>query len=278
MKPNHKPRPAQPVKSDVPRLRRKEIERIEQVLAGLRPGTPRDAKEGPALKASLSKLRECNDDKLHSWFCRDFTEGVKREDAARENAWQRIIGANVRYTDCRLDNFEVANDKQRVVVDALHEYAARAHENLNAGRGVILFGSVGTGKDHLMIGLLREVIFRVDPVPHVRWMNGEHIRAAQYGDNLHAHPFERLDDDRQRVLMLSDPFLHGTPLAYASGERLFFLADCFNRQRRPVWMTCNCASREDLNMHIGAPTAERLTEGALTLFCHWPSYRQRQTT
>ena len=48
------------------------------------------------------------------------------------------------------------------------------------------------------------------------------------------------------------------------------------RFMRPTWLSMNIASREEAAAKLGAPTIDRLAEGAVACFCNWPSYRRGQ--
>ena len=41
-----------------------------------------------------------------------------------------------------------------------------------------------------------------------------------------------------------------------------------------LWVTVNVNSRAELDSRMGVQLADRLVDGALTLFCNWPSYRK----
>jgi hypothetical protein len=44
--------------------------------------------------------------------------------------------------------------------------------------------------------------------------------------------------------------------------------------RKPIWLTLNVADGAEAELRMGAQTVDRLRDGALVLFCNWPSYRK----
>jgi hypothetical protein len=58
---------------------------------------------------------------------------------------------------------------------------------------------------------------------------------------------------------------------------LFRVVDARYRQCKPTWITVNAVGRTELDRRMGAQTADRITDGAVALFCNWPSYRKAST-
>jgi DNA polymerase III delta prime subunit len=80
-------------------------------------------------------------------------------------------------------NYETKTLAQRKVVKALREYADDFPNRLEAGQNVVLVGTSGTGKDHLLMALAHE-IFEKHGIP-AHWEQGvrllEEIRNSDFG-------------------------------------------------------------------------------------------------
>src|SRR5262245_65114356 len=105
---------------------------------------------------------------------REAEERTKREADdrhARLAALAKDLGP--RYTPdlASLDTFHVYHEAQKPVVKRLHNIAAKLPELVAGGTGIVLFGSVGTGKDHLAAALL----YRVAETAPASWANGRKV-------------------------------------------------------------------------------------------------------
>ena len=89
-----------------------------------------------------------------------------------------------------------------------------------------------------------------------------------------------LDVQREMVgaplLCISDPTPVSGSVTEYQANVLYQIFKCRCRDLRPVWTTINVASRSELGERIGEPNADRLIDGACTVFCNWPSYRCSQ--
>jgi hypothetical protein len=56
---------------------------------------------------------------------------------------------------------------------------------------------------------------------------------------------------------------------------LFRILDGRYNHLRPTWVSVNVSNRNELDERMGVTLAERLVDGALTIFCNWPSYRKK---
>ena len=82
-----------------------------------------------------------------------------------ERARGLVAAAGERYRNCVLDNFECSHPQQGKVVSALRDYSDQDSQD-----NVILYGPVGTGKDHLAFAVCRAAI---KAGRTVRWINGQ---------------------------------------------------------------------------------------------------------
>jgi DNA replication protein DnaC len=163
------------------------------------------------------------------------------------------------------------------VLAALRQLVPALRELISAGQGVIFYGSVGTGKDHLMAALLYEAA-RQEVV--CRWVNGQEV-FGMFRDSIRAHGRE--DDllrqlTEPKVLAISDPIPPaGTPTAW-NLQLLYRLVDRRYRKLGSTWASPSAASIEDADAKLSAPVFDRLRERAVMPRCFWPSYRERRVS
>lgn len=180
-----------------------------------------------------------------------------------------------RYQDCTFDTFDVSTEEQVRVVDALKEYAAHAADNIAAGRGVLLFGPSGTGKDHLLGALARAVVV-ARPETYLKWANGLDIW-AEARDRIGRNESEADLVEGfvcPHVLLLSDPLPPGGTLTDFQAALLLRIIDGRYRQLRPTWVTLNVRSGAEADGRLGSAAWDRLRHDALAAYCNWPTFRR----
>lgn len=191
----------------------------------------------------------------------------------RERVAALLAAAGPRYRQATLDNFVVEHAEQRAVLEALRQYAQRGREHVLQGRGIVLFGPPGTGKDHLLVALGR---MAAGGGFTVRWVNGlelfRQLREAISDDLRESQVIRRYT--RADVLILSDPVPPSGRLSDYQATMLYHLVDERYRSMRPTWVSLNVASGTEADERLGAATVDRLRHAALCLFCRWPSYRR----
>ncbi len=192
----------------------------------------------------------------------------------RGDFWRALVrGRGARYEGCRLHNFEASEGSQQAVVKALVEFCQGITENVGRGRGLILFGPKGTGKDHLAMACARAAIAAFFSL---RWING----ADLFGDFRDAMGSGERESDLLAkytgpdVLWISDPLPPAGSLTEFQTTTLFRLLDRRYSHRLGTWITVNVAGAGELEQRIGAQNFDRLRDGALVLGCNWKSYRR----
>ncbi len=205
---------------------------------------------------------------------------AEREAKFAKRAEQRRLGelcqraidltnaAGQRYRDCTLENFNCALPQQGRVTDALRKYIAN-----DSSESVILYGPVGTGKDHLAFAVCRSAI-KAGKI--VRWINGQQwfgaVRDAMDTDRSEASLVSELA--RPDVLCISDPLPPVGALTQHQATMLYRLIDARYSKGLPTVCTINVSSDQEADERMGAATWDRLTHDAWKLFCNWPSYRK----
>ena len=182
------------------------------------------------------------------------------------------------YRECCLANYEVYDAAQKPVTAALEAYADELGTNINDGRGLFLYGSGGTGKDHLLAAMARRAIIGFGR--RVVWVSGQQlfgrIRDAMNGDTTEESLVASYT--KPSVLLLSDPSPIFGDVTSHQANMLYRIIDERCNFGRTTWTTINVKSREEANHKIGGPIVDRLAFNALSLQCKWPSYRQRKKT
>ena len=89
--------------------------------------------------------------------------------------WKAIAReAGLRYREAGIRNFEATNGKQ---VDALDRVKAYLNDCLvGLPRNLVFIGPTGTGKDHLMMAVIRTLVMR-DGIPAC-WTDGQQLFAS----------------------------------------------------------------------------------------------------
>jgi DNA replication protein DnaC len=187
----------------------------------------------------------------------------------------RVIGD--RYKACRLDNFEVRTESQESVVGSLRQFCENLDENITAGRGIVLFGPPGVGKDHLLIAMAHEV---VTISKTIQWLNGMDLFAERRDYIKRDLPEKDLlrEYERPDVLIISDPVPPFGELKEGQAEFLFRLIDWRYRRLKPIFVSANFSDSDDAKSRIGSQVLDRLKDGSLCLHCNWASYRQAKGT
>lgn len=180
-----------------------------------------------------------------------------------------------RYEDCRLANFATDAGGQAKAVESLRTFGSNLLDNCESGRGLILFGPKGTGKDHLAMALATHAI--MNHGLDVEWVNGMDLfgrfRDAMDDKDTTEHDLVR-HYARRQILYISDPVPPVGNLTEFQAATLFRILDTRYSNMMPTWITVNVTSAAELDARIGAQNGDRLRDGALAIFCNWPSYRK----
>lgn len=182
-----------------------------------------------------------------------------------------IVGK--RYASCKLDNYEAQTAEQISALDKLQAWVDRIHVHMDSGNGIFLFGPSGTGKDHLAVSIMR---IAIGWGYSAEWINGldlfGDLRDAMDGKASEAEFIDKLS--RPDLLTISDPLPITGQLTSYQMSQLWRVLDRRYRACRPTIITLNVADRNEADERMGAPTVDRMIDGAMTIHCNWPSYRQ----
>lgn len=185
------------------------------------------------------------------------------------------MGRRYSYARARLDTFEINDPKQQEVCERLKALTPQLIGRIEAGRGLVFLGIVGTGKDHLMAAMLyRAAMAGVT----CKWVNGQDVY-GQFRDRIDTG--EREEDllrllTAPKVLAVSDPIPPASDPSPWNLQQLYRLLDRRYRALLPTWVSLNAMSVEDADAKLSAPVFDRIREGAEIFKCFWPSYRERK--
>lgn len=184
-----------------------------------------------------------------------------------------------RYARCRaFSRFKIAGgeegEAQQKVVAALGEYAKMLPSEVHAGNGIVLFGPSGTGKDHLLVTMAYLAIrhHRIG----VEWRNGVEFY-GEVRDAIGAGTSEQAvlrPLIREEILVLSDPLPPEGNLTDFQRATLYRVLEARYSDCRPTWVTLNVKNGQEAGERLGVACHDRLRDGALCLYCNWPSHRR----
>ena len=193
----------------------------------------------------------------------------------------RAIGR--RYCECTLDNYLIDTslpatdqDRQRRAVTEIGEFLNELPTQIDAGRNLILYGTVGTGKDHLMAVACKAAAAANKTV---RWRNASDVftdakatwgkRGESVDDIL--KPLQQAD-----ILALSDPIPAVGDIDAHEIRWLLSLIDKRYRDMKPTWVTLNAKDGADARRALSHQVIDRLQHNALVIDMKWNSYRVKR--
>lgn len=196
------------------------------------------------------------------------------ETGRRAEMWQKIrqqIGP--RYSRCDFDSYKCRSDEQQRAKDSVVQYMGLWPEHSAEGRGLLLYGPAGTGKDHLAIAALKVAVrdFGASPA----WIDGQTffgmIRdkiGTELGEGAALRPYTSAD-----VLVISDPLpMEGKPTEFQQGL-LWRIVDRRYRDLRPTWVTMNVSGSAEAQARLGVQLVDRIRHGATVVSCNWATHR-----
>jgi DNA replication protein DnaC len=173
-----------------------------------------------------------------------------------------------------IDRFRVDCREQTIALALVRAFAAAAEFD----RPIVLYGSVGTGKDHLLAALLYAA---AQSGRSVGWVNGQEVysRFRDAMDSKQSEESLMAQFVAPQVLGISDPIPPVVdphkPAAWRT-ELLFRVLDARYRDCKPTWATLNAQSPADAEGKLSEPVFDRLKDGAVLVPCFWPSYREHK--
>lgn len=224
------------------------------------------------LEAKLQRIREF---KIQERTYR--SETAEEREAADRSKRLTAIGdivsaAGQRYLNASVNSWQATTERQRHVRASIIDYCRTIDDHVGAGEGVVLYGPVGTGKDHLAVGIARAACLAdLD----CKWLKGQEwfgqLRDAIESDRTERELFRSLECD---VLILSDPLPPMGPLTPYQASMLYRLTEDRYSRGGVIVATVNVADDAEADSRLGAQTWDRLCDRAWKVKCDWPSFRK----
>jgi DNA replication protein DnaC len=195
--------------------------------------------------------------------------------AERLRYWREFcVRRGRRYVLSSFENYEVKSEPQRAVVLQLQDFALRMPSRLSAGTGgIVLLGPPGTGKDHLLMALMRSAILEHGFA--VSWVDGMRLFARIKAAIKTGRVEELLEElSGFQILALSDPV---PPRDELTAYEMSILRDIIERRyskAMATWITTNVQTAADAKRLFTEAVLTRLIDGATQLFCDWESHRR----
>lgn len=208
-------------------------------------------------------------------------EAEERAEREREHRGQRvaqltrIAGIPPRYRLRTFDQYRIESAGQRQALSVVRGYARTFPERLEEGRNLVLTGSVGTGKTHLSVALLRWVIEQEALLCRYATAQAVSLRVRATYDKGAEETYQRVIADyvSPELLVLDEVGVQGR----TDHERRIFY-DVLNgryEQMRPTVLVTNLAPA-GLTDFLGERVMDRLQEGGCDLVrFDWQSYRAK---
>ncbi len=185
-----------------------------------------------------------------------------------------------RYRNCTIDGFELVHPSVEHAKALCRNYVTSFRSHFADGRGLVFIGPKGTGKDHLMIAVMRAIIrgYDIQQPGRVRYEDGMKFYRRCRDTFKCDVPEETIIEPLYfpHLLGLSDPIPPSGELSEYEQKVLFALVDQRYRHCRPTAATINVRERDELDRRMGSQIADRLCDRAIVVKCFWKSHRNVQ--
>ena len=212
----------------------------------------------------------------------------------RLKSLQRLIEAfGVRYADCSFEGYEtegnhvpvfdtfmcdtrrdanngVAGDKNRALAAAMFH----CNNQRESQQNLVLAGTVGSGKDHMLYCILAKLIFHFNcKVKHYRGCN----LSAELREGSRSGESEKIIKAciNADVLSISDPIPPKGDFSEFIMQSLLRIIDNRYANMKPTYMTVNLVDKEQMAKVMGNEMADRILDRSRVIRCNWESYRKQ---
>jgi DNA replication protein DnaC len=206
---------------------------------------------------------------------RDFDDDLERKKKISANLEYLNKCVGKKYHDYRFTNWIAKTDRQKTVKSFVEEWADTFPERKKNGEGLLLFGTVGTGKDHLLYAAARKIV--IVHGASVNWVNGRSMFSElrdRIGEQKDEQSFIRRLVQKD-VLVITDPLsVMGEPLTNYNADMFYQVIEERSVEGKPTCVALNVADDVDGKKRIGAPTWDRIVDHAWVAKTDWPTHRQ----
>lgn len=254
---------------------------MEQFNAGITERSATCEKHGEYVQRSIpvlmgravwSKCPKCTEEQLADENDRKAVESREKAQAMAE-ARLKAAGVPERFRDRLIETYAADTPEQNHAKAAALEFVANFREHRKKGTQVVFSGNPGTGKSHLAIAVLREVMkggtgMYMNVLDMVRMVRDTWRRDSAKSES------EVLDTLGSLDLLVLDE----VGVQYGTDGEQVILFDVLNRRYRdcrPTILLTNLRSAE-FEAFIGPRAFDRLKEGGIWIRFSWESYRGKK--
>lgn len=205
-------------------------------------------------------------------------EQLAREATKRRKALKacRIIGDAAipeRYRGRTLDGYVVSNEGQRAALEASQEYLQTITQTDDSGAHMLFYGTSGTGKTHLAVGIAQALIEHGGSALYTR---ASHI--AQRIKETYGRQSDRTEREVYESFATPDLLvIDEVGRQFGTDAEKLMLFEVINSRYEALKATIVISnlSGEALIDYLGEAAMDRLREGGRSVLFDWTSYRRR---
>lgn len=200
-------------------------------------------------------------------------EDMRREAAHRQ--MEKMLGYAClppRFAGKTFETYQAGTEQQRKYLGKCQDYAHNFPEHCRAGDGLMLLGSPGTGKTHLAVATLNEII-------NTHRCPGLYTTAARMFRRIKDTYGKSGESESQAIEAFTNPailVLDEIGVSFGSDAELNYLFDVMNEryeQCRPTIVVSNVQPNE-LGQWMGDRVVDRLRECSKLMVFDWESARR----
>jgi len=236
---------------------------------------------GDLVRARLTSILAITPEQEAERAARELAEEAEARKRRRSERLREFLDSIGKlHAQCRLHNFDMKRPEQQAVVSALKEYSQTMDDRIKNMEGLVFFGPVGTGKDHLAVSMAGIAVEHHDQramLTNVQDWFGE-IRDAMDSDAERAERSLIRELSTPDILILSDPLPPMGALGQHMATMLYRLVEQRDSLGRMTWVTVNVSNDKEADERFGSATWDRLCHRSWKIRCAWPSYRKPAKT
>lgn len=237
---------------------------------------------GPIVRNRFS-FREWTPEEIERDRQREAEQKLREAEDERERRcrmFHEYLNGRSAYADCSLKSWRFSEDaviaaRQRTVTEAIREFCQTVDDKFKAGTGVLLYGSVGCGKDRLATEIVRWAVLKHGHT--AKFLNGVdwygQLRDAMSDDCGKSESNLIREASGPNWLHIADPLPPSGSLSQYQSSMLYRLVDERATRGLPTIVTLNVSGGTEAVERLGAATWDRIKGGAWCIPCNWPSHR-----